>query len=140
MSFIDSIIYVENFPALAAYLNEHAPETLERDEEGNLAMPPNVTAFTRTPAQVREDKLLAYCRFTLEQANEWRGTPGVEILGEAPYTGKGTATRVYQQIWDDPEALAKYDSVWDRVRTYTDPETGEDHTIEQPMFGIMGGA
>lgn len=137
---IDAVIFVPAFSTLVAYLNEHAPETLERDENGNLTMPPNVIAFTRTPAQVRDDKLLAYCRFTDEQADEWRGTPGVDILGEAPYTGRGTAERVYQQIWDNTDALDKYDSVWERVKTYTDPETGETHTIEQSMFGIMGGA
>jgi len=136
---IDAIIFVPKFSELVGYLDATAPETLARDEEGNLTMPPNVTAFTRTPAQVRDDRLLAYCRFTDEQAQQWRGTPGVEILGESPYTGKGTATRVYQQIWDNPDALAKYDSVWDRVKTYTD-EDGVPHEYEQPMFGIMGGA
>ena len=136
---IDAIIYVEQFSQLAAYLNEHAPETLERDEEGNLTMPPNVIAFTRTPAQLNGDRLLAYCRFTDEQADQWRGTPGVEILGESPYTGRGTADRIYQQILDNPDALAKYDSVWNRVKTYTD-EDGVEHTYEQTKFGVIAGA
>lgn len=136
---IDAVIFCPSFSALVEYLNEHAPETLARDEGGNLTMPPNVTAFTRTPAQLNGDRLLAYCRFTDEQADQWRGTPGVDILGEAPFTGKGTADRVYQQIWDNPEALAKYDSVWDRVKSYTDEE-GVPHEYEQPMFGIMGGS
>ena len=136
---IDAVIYVEKFSELVAYLNEYAPETLARDEEGNLTMPPNVTAFTRTPAQMRDDKLLAYFRFTDEQAAEWRNTPGVEVLAEEVYTGKGTADRVYQQIWDDPDALAKYDSVWDRIKTYTD-EDGVEHTYQQDKFGIIGGA
>ena len=136
---IDAIIFTPSFSALVEYLNEQAPETLARDESGAMAMPPNVIAFTRTPAQMRDDKLLAYCRFTQDQAETWRGTPGVEVLAEAPFSGKGTATRVYQQIWDNPEALAKYDSVWDRVKTYTDEE-GVEHTYEQTKFGVIAGA
>jgi len=136
---IDAIIYVPNFPALVAYLDEHAPDTLARDENGNMTMPPNVIAFSRTPAVQNGNALMVYARFTQEQAGQWRGTPGVEILGESPYTGKGTAQRVYQQIWDNPEALAKYDSVWNRTKTYTD-EDGVEHTYEQTKFGVIAGA
>jgi len=141
MNYIDAIIYVEKFSELVAYLDSNAPETLERDEEGALAMPPNVVAFSRTPAQVNGDKLLAYCRFTAEQAEQWRGTPGVVILGEAPYVPgvKGTVDEVYRQVFDDAEMLAKYESVWSRTKTYVD-EDGNEVEIRQDRFGLMGGA
>ena len=135
---IDAIIYVPNFPALVAYLDEHAPETLSRDADGNLVMPPNVTAFTRTPAQMRGDSLLAYCVFKDDQAEQWRGTPGVEILAEAPRIEgqRDTHERVYAKLFADPEALAKYESVWSITKRYTDEE-GVEHTYEQPWFGYV---
>lgn len=136
---IDAVIFVSDFPALAAYLNENAPETLQRDENGTMTMPPNVTAFTRTPAQLTDDRLLAYCRFAQEQTEQWRGTEGVEVLAEAPFTGKGTADKIYNAILNNPDALDKYDSVWNRTKTYTD-EDGVEQTYEQTKFGIIGGA
>jgi hypothetical protein len=137
---IDAIIYVEKFSELVSYLDANAPETLERDEEGAITMPPNVTAFARTPAVVKGDKLLAYCRFRDEQADTWRGTVGVEVLSEAPFTGdpEETAEIVYAQLFADPSALAKYDSVYDRVKTHIDEETGEETTYNQDKFGVMG--
>ena len=138
MNYIDAIIYVEKFSELVAYLDSNAPETLERDEEGALAMPPNVVAFSRTPAQVNGDKLLAYCRFTAEQAEQWRGTPGVGVLGEATYVPgvKGTVDEVYRQVFDDPDSLAKYESVWSRIKTYVDEE-GNNVTYQQDRFAAM---
>jgi hypothetical protein len=135
---IDAIIYVPNFPALVAYLDEHAPETLSRDADGNLVMPPNVTAFTRTPAQMRGDSLLAYCVFKDDQAEQWRGTPGVEILAEAARIEgqRDTHERVYAQLFASPEAVAKYESVWSITKRYTDEE-GVEHTYEQPWFGYV---
>lgn len=135
---IDAIIYVEQFSQLAAYLNEHAPETLERASDGNMTMPPNVTAFTRTRAEMRGDSLLAYCVFKDDQAEKWRGTPGVEILAEAPRIDgqRDTHERVYATLFADPEALAKYESVWDRVKTYTDDE-GVEHSYTQDWFGYV---
>ena len=141
MSFVDAIIYVENFPELVGYLDTHAPSTLARDEDNNLVMPPNVIAFARTPAVVNGDKLLAYCRFTDDQATQWRDTPYVEVLSEVPYHGRGTGDMVYSALFADPDATAKYDAVYDRTpREYTDEETGETYTVKRPdWFGMMAG-
>lgn len=135
---IDAIIYVEKFSELVAYLNENAPETLARDENDSLTMPPNVTAFARTPAVVNGDKLLVYCRFTDEQATQWRGTSGVEILAEAPYQGRETGNVVYDQLFADLDATTKYDSVYDRTPREVDDGEGETITITPPdKFGVM---
>lgn len=137
---IDAIIYVEQFSQLASYLNETAPETLARDENGAMAMPPNVTSFTRTRAEMRGDSLLAYCVFKDDQAEQWRGTPGVEILAEAERIEgqRDTHERVYAKLFANPAAVAKYESVWDRVKTYTDEE-GVEHTRQQDKFGYVMG-
>lgn len=136
--FVDAIIFVPVFSELVTYLNTNAPDALARDKAGNITTPPNVISFARTPAVVKEDSLLAYCRFTNEQATTWRSTPGVEILAEAPYQGKGTAQAVYDQVFADPELLAIYDSVYDRTpRTYTDDD-GVEYTATPPAkFGVM---
>ena len=135
---IDAVIFVPAFSALVAYLNEHAPETLARDADGNLIMPPNVTAFTRTRAEIKGDSLLAYCVFKDDQAEQWRGTPGVEILAEAERIEgqRDTHERVYASLFAAPAALAKYESVWSITKRYTDEE-GVEHTYEQPWFGYV---
>lgn len=136
--FIDAIIFVEKFPELVAYLDTHAPEALARDEDGNITMSPNVIAFARTPAVVNGDRLLAYCRFTQEQAEKWRGTPGVLVLAEAPYTGKGTGNIVYATLFADAEATAKYDSVYDRTPRIVDDGEGGTMEITPPFkFGML---
>ncbi len=136
--FIDAIIFVEKFPELVAYLDTNAPEALARDEDGNITMPPNVIAFARTPAVVNGDKLLAYCRFTQEQATQWRGTPGVEILAEATYQDRETGNVVYDQLFTDEDATAKYDSVYDRTPKEVDDGEGGTFTMTPPdKFGVM---
>lgn len=139
MSLTDTIIFIPSFSALVEHFLQNHPENLEYDEEGELTNPPTIVGMTRTPAVVNGDKLLAYCRFTADQAEQWRGTPGVEVLAEAPFAGEGTADKIYNAILNNPDALAKYDSVWNRTKTYTD-EDGVEHTYEQTKFGIIGGA
>ncbi len=135
---IDAIIYVENFPTLVGYLDIHAPGTLARDEDNNLLMPPVVTGFARTPAVVNGNALLAYMRLTDEQASTWRSTPGVEILAEAPYQGRETGNVVYEALFNDPDATAKYDSVYDRTPREVDDGEGGTMTITPPAkFGVM---
>lgn len=136
--FIDAIIFVEDFPTLVAYLDTYAPEALARDEDGNITMTPNVIAFARTPAVVNGDKLLVYCRFTDDQATQWRGTPGVEVLAEAPYQGRETGNVVYDQLFTDEDATAKYDSVYDRTPREVDDGEGGTMTVTPPdKFGVM---
>lgn len=136
---IDAILYIPDFPALVQHLNANAPEYLKRDDSGELVMPPVVVGFDRTPAVMRDVAMLVYVRMGEEQADEWRGTPGVEVLAESLFTGPGTGERVYQQIWDDDDALAKYESVHPRVRQYED-EDGNKFDVKQDKFGVIAGA
>ena len=135
---IDVIVYVADFPALVGYLDTHAPGTLARDEDNNLVMPPVVADFPRTPAVVNGDSLMAYMRLTEEQADTWRSTPGVEILAESHYFGKGTGQAVYDALFSDYEATTKYDSVYDRTPREVDDGEGGTMTITPPdKFGVM---
>lgn len=135
---IDAIIYVEDFPTLVGHLDTHAPGTLARDEDNKLVMPPVVTGFPRTPAVVNGDSLMAYMRLTEEQADTWRETPGVEVLAQAPYQGKETGNVVYDQLFANPDATAKYDSVYDRTPKEVDDGEGGTFTMTPPdKFGVM---
>lgn len=135
---IDAIIYVEDFPELVGYLDIHAPDTLARDEDNRLITPPVVTGFPRTPAVVNGDSLLSYIRLTEEQADTWRDTPGVEVLARAEYIGRETGNVVYEALFADPEATAKYDSVYDRTPREVDDGEGGTMTITPPAkFGVM---
>lgn len=95
----------------------------QADSFFDLSMNPSVINVT--------GERLHYVRTTAAQLNEWR--PHVTVLAEAPYTGTGTAERVYQQIQDDAEKLAVYKSVY--VTTPREIEDGEGGTMKiMPPF------
>ena len=135
---IDAILYVPDFPVLVGYLNEHQPDALARNEDGTLEHPPRVVGFSRTPARINGESMLVYMRVTEDQAQQWRETPGVEILAEAPYDGAGTPDAVYDALFADADATSKYDAVYDRSpRTMTD-EDGVEYSVTPPdRFGVM---
>lgn len=138
---IDAIIYVQDYAGLAQYLADYHPELLVKDEHGQIAQPPVVTGFARTPATTNGNALMVYARLRENEAEQWRGMEGVEVLAESPYQGKGTGDAVYQQILDDPEKLATYKSVHDtEPYEVTDDELGS-YTVMPPFkFGIIAGA
>lgn len=137
----DMILYVPSFTTLVAHLDEHHPDMLIRTESGAVQQPPVITGFARTPARVNGDKVMVYARFRDHEVDEWYGMEGVEILGEADYIGRGTTAAVYDQVFSNPEALAKYDSVYDYTPyEVTDEYTGETYTVNPPKwFGAMAG-
>ncbi|WP_110647609.1 hypothetical protein [Salinicola peritrichatus] len=138
---IDAIIYVADFPALVAYLDEHYPDLLARDENGDTTQPPVVTGFARTPAVVNGNELMIYARLSESDADIWRGMEGVTILAEAEFVGKGAADTLYQSVFDNADKYAIYSRVYPH-----DPYEIEDQeigtiTITPPKkFGIMAGA
>lgn len=138
---IDAILYVPDFPALVQHLATTEPDMLAQTEDGSIAQPPVITAFSRTPAQVNGDQVMVYARLRPHQAEQWRGMPGVEVLAETEYSGEGTARRLIDQFEGDPEALAKYESVSPRAEYIVTDEDGTEYTQRPPrIFGIMAGA
>lgn len=135
---VDAILYVPDFTTLVGYLDQNYPEMLERDEEGAIAMPFVVTGFARTPAVVNGNSLMVYARLREDEVAEWGGTPYVEVLAEAPYQGRETGNKVYEQLFADAEATAKYDSVYDRSPREVDDGEGGVITVTPPAkFGVM---
>ncbi|QFT84994.1 hypothetical protein FIU88_08395 [Halomonas sp. THAF12] len=136
MSMTDAILYVPDYPALVTHLGAEYPALLVRDEAGEIAQPPVVTGFARTPAATTTDgsALLVYARLRPAEIEQWRGMPHVTVLAEAPYQGKGTAQAVYGQVFADADALASYDSVYDR--TPREVPTGEESItlVADPAF------
>ena len=141
MSFVDVIIYVENFPTLVAYLDEHYPTLLKRDEDGNVAQPPVVVGIPRTPARETSPEVMVYVRLTADQDAQWRGMDGVTVLAEAPFTGRGTGDAVYQQVFSDPDKYAIYSRVYPHEPYEVDDGEGGTITVTPPKkFGIIAGA
>lgn len=135
---IDAIVYVEDFMSLVAYLAINYPEYLKRQENGSLVYPPVVIGFARTKAIVNGNSLLSYFRLSFEEAEMWRNTPGVEILAESNYIGMETCHLVYDQVFNDPTAKAKYDSVYDYTPYDVDDGLGGTITIYPPeRFGCI---
>lgn len=117
---IDAILYL---PA-TAQLTDHL--------SGDNGKPALSDPQTRNAAGDR----LNYVRLTAEQLDEWR--PYATVLAEAPYTGTGTAERVYQQLQDDPAALDLYTSVYDTAPYEADDGEGGTVTVTPPFkFGML---
>jgi hypothetical protein len=147
----DVVLYVESFTGLAKDLMISNPELFETKENGDFVMPPVINAFARTPAKMTGDGLLVYARLTDAQYSQWNGMKGIEILGEADFTGVGTADAVYDQIFNDTEKMRKYKSVYDFTPYEITVEAPEVEGEEQPepetvtvtppkKFGILMGA
>lgn len=135
---IDAIIYVQDYAGLAQYLADYHPEMLAKDEHGQIAQPPVVTGFARTPATTNGNALMVYARLRENEAEQWRGMDGVEVLAQAPYQGNGTGNAVYEALFNDPDATAKYDSVYSREPYEVDDGEGGTMTITPPdKFGVM---
>ncbi|MGV2930130.1 hypothetical protein ACE3G8_03810 [Vreelandella venusta] len=89
-----------------------------------------------SPQAANGSKRLHYVRMLPAQLDEWR--PHATVLAEAPYTGTGTAARVYQQIQDDPGKLAIYESVYDTAPREVSDGEGGTHTVMPPFaFGML---
>ena len=124
-NYIDAILHIADMPALAAATAAVDPLMVS---EGDI-----INGFDRTPATMLGKAALVYVRMTPDQAAQWRGTPGVTILAEAPY-GPDAADAIYDAIWSDPAALALYRAVYD-----PQPVTHEDGSVSQApeRFGVM---
>ena len=83
-----------------------------------------IRGFARTPAVQNGAKVMVYARFYKEEVEQWESMPYVEVLARANYTGKETVNEVYSIIFNDPEKLAKYDSVYDRSPVEIDDGDG----------------
>lgn len=139
-SYIDAILYIEDFSSLVDYLKLNYPDLLMKEESGSFSVPPVVTGFSRTPAVVNGNSLMVYVRLHDEEAGKWRGIPHVEILSETPFVGEGTANALYDGIFNDPDKLQMYDTVYNRT-PYEIEEGGEVTTITPPdRFGVIAGA
>ena len=52
-------------------------------------------------AVVSGGELMTYARLTDDEANQWRGIDGVQILAETEFDGPGTADRLYEALFAD---------------------------------------
>lgn len=124
MGYRDAVLHIADLPALAAAMAAIDPSAVV-DGRFNL---------DTTPAAMNGAAALVYVRMTEGQAAQWRGTPGVTILAEAPY-GPDAADLIYDAIWFDPAALALYRAVYD-----PQPVIAEDGSVSvaPERFGVMG--
>lgn len=130
-SYIDAILHISNLPALAAAIAAVDPSKVS--PEGTIS------GFASTPATMRGSAALVYVRMTPDEAAQWRGTPLVTILAEAPYVGPETADAVYAALSASPASMALYDAVYPRDPVEWSDENGETFSFTPPfMFGVMG--
>ncbi|WP_286903099.1 hypothetical protein [Vreelandella sedimenti] len=117
---IDAIVYLSSVTQLPVSLTcEDGKPAIGAPQAGNSA-----------------GERLHYVRMTSEQLNEWR--PHVTVLAEAPYTGTGTADHIYQQIQNDAEKLALYESVYDTSPRIVDDGEGGTMEFTPPFkFGML---
>ena len=123
MGYRDAVLHIADLPAWAAAMAAIDPSAVV---EGRFNL-------DTTPAVTRGAAALVYVRMTEGQVSQWRGTPGVTILAEAPY-GPNAADEIYGAIWSDPAALALYRAVYD-----PQPVVGDDGsvTVAPERFGVL---
>lgn len=136
---VDGILYIDSLSGLIAHFLTNAPERLKADGEGNIEADPYiVTGFDRTPIKQSGNTALVYVRMTPDEATEWGATPHVTILAQRPYEA-GVQDALYADLFADNEALALYDSVYDRTPYQVDDGEGGTMTVTPPdRFGQMG--
>lgn len=132
---VDGILYISSLSGLIGHFLANRPDLLKADDdEGNIQTDPYViTGFDRTPIVQNGDTALVYVRMTPDEASDWVETPNVTILKQRPY-GVGVQDLIYADLFADSEALALYDSVYDRTPFEID---GETYTPPD-RFGQMG--
>lgn len=130
---VDAIIYIENFMMFVGYVQQNHPELLVF--ENGI---PVIRGFARTPAVQNGSKVMVYARFYKEEVEQWENMPYVEVLSRANYVDKNTVDEVYSIVFNDPEKLAKYDSVYDRTPIEIDDGEGGTVTHTPPeRFGML---
>lgn len=112
MNKIDAILYTDDVTTI--------PEELQQGQ----------------PEAIKGDARLHYIRVSQAQldalANHYT------VLAKTTYKGIGTTDRVYQQILDDPEKLALYESVYDTAPREMDDGEGGTTTYTPPFkFGML---
>ena len=128
--YIDAILHIADMPALAAAIAAVDPSMVS---EGDI-----INGFDRTPATMLGKAVLVYVRMTPDEAAQWRGTPLVTILAEAPY-GPDATDAVYAALEASPESMALYNAVYPREPVAWTDEDGAQHTFTPPFrFGVMG--
>lgn len=129
--YIDAILHIADLPALAQAIAQINPSMVS--PEGTI------TGFASTPATTLGKAALVYVRMTPDEAAQWRGTPLVTILAEAPYTGTDTPDVVYAALEATPASMALYDAVYPRADVAWTDEDGQTHTFTPPFrFGAIG--
>ena len=129
--YIDAVLHIADLPALAAAIAAVDPSKVS--PEGTIS------GFASTPATMRGAAALVYVRMTPDEAAQWRGTPLVTILAEAPYTGPETADAVYAAMAANPASMAMYDAVYPRDPVEWIDDNGDVQSFTPPaMFGVMG--
>lgn len=88
------------------------------------------------PSAANGDARLHYVRVPQSRLDVLAGH--YTILAQEPYTGTGTADRLFQQIQGNPDALATYESVYDTSpRTVDDDEGGTMEVTPPFAFGML---
>lgn len=112
MRYIDAALFIEDWTAIMMHLAD--------------------ASFSAAAPQIADGAGIVHVRFTADEAEAWRGTPGVEVLAETPYESgiedaADAAARLEAMIRADAGALAKWTSVRS-LEPVEDPETGAEHT------------
>ena len=129
--YIDAILHIADLPTLIAAIASVDPGMVSEDGI--------INGFNRTPMKMLGKAALVYVRMTPAEAAQWRGTPLVTILAEAPYVGETTPDSVYAALEANTSSMALYKEVYPRTPVvWTDGE-GQEHTSTPPFrFGVIG--
>lgn len=125
--YIDAILHIADVPDMIGAL----PPEMVSDGV--------VIGIARTPMTMQGVSGLVYVRMTPEDAAQWRGTPLVTILAEAPYSGDSTTDEVYSAMESNAKSMALYDAVYPRESVSWIDDDGVKQYYKPPFrFGAIG--
>src|SRR5690554_2789594 len=132
---IDVLFYAPEPDAVIPELMQKLPEALRYDESGN----PIDYAISRTPAKRKAGNgaSLTLARLSDEEWQKFQnaGITTLEVLA----SGVDPVGQVLAML-PGADALAKYREVWPETWSYTDPDTGDVVTVNNPnRFGGFAG-
>lgn len=138
---IDAVVYIDSLSTLVDHVSTYHSDLLARDDNDEIASPPEFEGVSNIPLAIADDRAIAYVRIRKEDVDLWRSMPSFEILAEAKFVGEGTAKQVYDQLFADPKKLEKYDSVYSREPIeVTDGEGNKEIITPSDWVGVLAGA
>ncbi|WP_445364883.1 hypothetical protein ACJJJB_00295 (plasmid) [Microbulbifer sp. ANSA001] len=128
----DAITYCPDLSGLAASLKASLPEYVRVDEDSG-----EVEFLVAKTPTVKNGQGESLALVRVEDLVLLQSIPGLQVLASAP-ASQGTPTAAFEALFQDMDALAIYNRVYDRsARMLTDEEGNQSSYTPPDYFGVF---